>query len=182
MNNFTRSRGSVNVLPITLCNRRIDLYDSKAVPKKLSSLQTFHALLPDPMLMRTGHMEDAKTKKAAKSFCSLDLLLREAHKLSAASAAATCSSSPKLNHRQHWKPPESRNTSMKNAVFDANQTSKRRRPLRARSNCINRLMRNELLLDDCGSLIRRIEEYHQQKKISTFIPPLDSDSDDDDLE
>lgn len=42
--------------------------------------------------------------------------------------------------------------------------------------------RKELLLDDAGSLRRSMVEFRRQVKSKTFIPDIDSDSDEEDLE
>mmetsp|Transcript_28109 Transcript_28109/g.68457 ORF Transcript_28109/g.68457 Transcript_28109/m.68457 type:complete len:186 (-) Transcript_28109:22-579(-) len=167
---------------------------STNIAMKLSAVPTFHAALPGLLLLKKNHNHTdcarEQNKKISKSFCSLDQLIREAHKISTSTSCtfATCSSTPKLD-QLHWnsedsrRPPEQRNASTRNAVFEV-QSSRRRHPqaLMARYGLATRLKRKELLLDDTGSLRRRMSEYRRQVKSRTFIPDVDSDSDEEDQE
>ncbi|CAJ1943577.1 unnamed protein product [Cylindrotheca closterium] len=183
MNFITANNGC----PMDAMHTNIANFDI-ATPTKLSMLPTCHALLlPDRMHSKRNHdrMDSTREKQTSKSFCSLDYLTREAHMISTCTFAAS-SSNLKL-HQHSWKSVSrfsETNGTMKNAVFEIYGSRTRRRPraLVARNSAAHDLMRKELLLDDMGSLLRRMTEYRRQVKSKTFIPDFDSDSEEEDLE
>ena len=157
------------------------------VPTKLLSNKTTNTLLPDLTLSNTGNDHSAPLTSAEKlsiSLAALKLLVREAQ-------GQTSTSMPKLDHMS-WDgnrvPSRMKNPLTHHDVFTVHTrgapkadsqapTRRRQRPSKIDTDCPRR---KELKLDNMGSIRRRMEEFHRQRKSGKCYCDFESDDDSDD--
>lgn len=153
------------------------------VPKKRSPLKSSENL-PNLLIdhqIRSQKIQGRSGRKSNSNF-SLQFMAQEAHTLHNSSCGNFSMSKVGGSITPHSDP-----LTHKNAVFDGQITKtatpallKNLRPMKLLNEENPR--RRELLLDNTGSILRRMEDYRQQKKSGRYIHIFDTDSDDEDLE